>query len=83
MDYYSGTQNEDWRGIGKDESVSMEGAFWNHLPHIKPLYYQVREKDKDWMWAWEGATNYRHDIRIIVNTRRLKELVESALDHMA
>jgi hypothetical protein len=40
----------DYPDPGVNRSVSMEGQLWNHFPHVRTMYYQMRD-GTDWMWV--------------------------------
>ena len=58
-------------------SLTMEASLWNHMRHVRPLYYQV----------WEPSDFARRqpgrDAAVIVQMPRLGYLVRIALDAMA
>ncbi|KAL0481080.1 NAD kinase [Acrasis kona] len=81
MDYFSGDQPEEWRGVMANQSASMEGGYWNHFWHFKTMYYQVFDKS-DWEWDFEGATNTRQDASIVIKMERIKDLIDTALEQM-
>ncbi|CAF1532815.1 unnamed protein product [Adineta steineri] len=78
MDYYV---NVAIHGFSIGESASMEGAFLNHVAHVRKQYYQIYGK-QDYEFDYPGATNAREDASIIVNTTRLQLLIDKALEEM-
>ena len=80
MDFYVNS-NAYWKGeryeIG--ESGSMDAALFNYFPHFRKLYYQVRSAS-DYHLDFPNASNTRFDASIIINTTRLKELIDVAIE---
>jgi hypothetical protein len=82
MDYFSGPKvNDEWRGISSNQSVSMEGSYWNHYWHFKALYYQVFEPS-DYKWDTQDKTNYRQQTSVVIKESRIATLVDTALEQM-
>jgi hypothetical protein len=79
MDFHVTTEQY---GFDKDTSGSMEGAFWNHWNHFKRNYYQVRKQGLDYVFDYAGASDARWYASILVDTTRLQELVDGALEDM-
>ncbi|CAF1058133.1 unnamed protein product [Adineta steineri] len=59
-------------------SGSMEGAFLNHISHVKKHYYQIY-KPKDYKFDYPASTNTREDSSIVINMTCLKLLIDNAL----
>ena len=78
MDYYV---NKAVRRFRIGESGSMDGAFLNHLSHVRKQYYQVYGPN-DYKFDFQGATNTREQLPIVVNMTRLKLLIDKALEEM-
>ena len=80
MDYYVNqhayTKGEKYN-IG--ESASMDAALLNFFPHVHKLYYQIR-RSEDYVLDFSGALNPRYDASVVVNTTRLKELIDISLN---
>jgi len=81
MDYYVNEKahlpGERWN-VG--ESASMDAGLWNYFPHIRKLYYQVRGLH-DFEFVPKNATDSRHDVTIVINMDRLKELIDTAIEN--
>ncbi|CAF4445017.1 unnamed protein product [Rotaria sp. Silwood2] len=60
------------------ESAAMDASFLNYFPHVRKLYYQVRS-DKDYVFDFPTGINSRTEASIIINTTRLQELIDTAL----
>ncbi|CAF3954742.1 unnamed protein product [Rotaria sp. Silwood1] len=81
MDYYVNKAAYRPAAIWKlGESGSMDSAIWNYFPHIRKLYYQVRDPS-DFEFAFPGAINSRYDVQIIIKMPRLKELIDTAIQN--
>ncbi|CAF0915101.1 unnamed protein product [Adineta steineri] len=78
MDYYV---NVPAHGFLRRESASMEGAFLNHISHVRKQYYQIYGR-KDYKFDFPGGKNARDDASIIVNMARLQLLIDKALEEM-
>ena len=78
MDYYV---NKAVHGYRIGESGSMEGAFLNHISHVRKQYYQVYGPN-DYKFDFQGATDTREQSSIVVNMTRLKLLIDKALEEM-
>ncbi|KAJ3217117.1 hypothetical protein HDU67_008494 [Dinochytrium kinnereticum] len=81
-------EKEDSQLIGTrgGESVSMEAPFWNHWPHVKKLYYQIRSKEEmrsDDPTKSINEVSWRDEVSVSVNLERLEGLLEAAFEHMA
>jgi hypothetical protein len=82
MDYYSGPKsNDNWRGILANQSISMEGSYWNHYWHFKTLYYQVFHPS-DYKWDVPRVDNYRQYTSVIVKEAKIVALIDTALEGM-
>ncbi|KAI9351261.1 hypothetical protein BDR26DRAFT_850752 [Obelidium mucronatum] len=84
MDYLENEPN-NWYGTQVGDSISMEAPFWNHWPHVKKLYYQIRGpqdlvSDSDTkpldQISWREGVSYRLDLT------RLDDLMEQAFNDM-
>ena len=78
MDYYV---NVGAHGFSPGQSGSMEGAFLNHIPHVRKQYYQLYGR-QDYEFDYPGATDSRESASVIVNTTRLRTLIDKALEEM-
>ena len=78
MDYYV---NKAVHGYHIGESGSMEGAFLNHLSHVRKQYYQVYGPN-DYKFDFPGATDTREQSSVVVNMTRLKLIIDKALEEM-
>lgn len=78
MDYYV---NVEGFGFQSGQSGSMDGAFFNHIPHVRMQYYQIYGSE-DYEFDYQGATDARESSSIIVNMTRLQLLVDAALEDM-
>ena len=78
MDYYT---NQAAHGYKVGESGSMEGAFLNHISHVRMQYYQLFGP-QDFEFDFPGATNSREQASVKVNTTRLRVLIDKALEEM-
>jgi hypothetical protein len=75
--------------LKKGDSVGLESAFWGHFPHVKKLYYQVRNpaevvkrqiRDRK---HWQPAQLDSRDFSAVnVNEERLRQLIDHALESM-
>jgi hypothetical protein len=56
----------------------------NYWPHFKRLYYQVYDETDVEFDNEQAATekNYKDGASVIIKMDRLKELIDSALEHM-
>jgi Glycosyltransferase 61 len=79
MDYYS-PEDDSLISSRKGESVSMEISLWNVFPHIKKMYYQIMDPQKDIIKDFEGAKLTREDYSVIVDMDRLTFMINSALN---
>jgi hypothetical protein len=78
MDYYV---NSAALGFKVGQSASMEGAFLNHIPHVRKQYYQVYGP-QDYEFDHPQGTGVRDEASVIVNTTRLRLLIDKALEEM-
>ena len=78
MDYYVTVSAY---GYQSGQSGSMEGAVLNHISHVRKQYYQVYGP-QDYEFDFPGTTDAREGSSIIVNTTRLKLLIDKALEEM-
>jgi hypothetical protein len=67
------------------ESLARDGRFWNYWPHIKRLYYQVYDTTDIEYDTPKSALlkDTLNGASVIIKMERLKELVDSALEHMS
>lgn len=80
MDFYVNKNAYlSWERYEEGTSGSMDAALFNYFPHIRKLYYQVRGAE-DYILDFPGASNTRHDASVSVNTTRLQELINTALE---
>ncbi|CAF1157411.1 unnamed protein product [Adineta steineri] len=78
MDYYV---TDPDHGLLLGQSGSMEGAFLNHISHVRKQYYQIYGP-KDYEFDFPGANNAREAASIIVDMTRLQLLIDKALEEM-
>jgi hypothetical protein len=78
MDYYVNTA---LHGFSVGQSGSMDGAFLNHISHVRMQYYQLYGV-KDYEFDYPGASDAREGASVIVNTTRLRTLIDKALEEM-
>jgi hypothetical protein len=78
MDYYVTISAH---GFQSGQSGSMEGAFLNHIHHVRKQYYQIYGK-QDYQFDFPGAHDTREQSSIIVNMTRLQLLIDKALQEM-
>ncbi|CAF1155690.1 unnamed protein product [Adineta ricciae] len=78
MDYFV---TEPGHGYFYGQSGSMEGAFFNHIPHVRKQYYQIYGP-QEYEFDYSGATDAREMASIIINTKRLQLLIDKALEEM-
>ncbi|KAJ3226843.1 hypothetical protein HDU81_007083 [Chytriomyces hyalinus] len=84
MDYYE-REEPNWYGTRKDESISMEAPFWNHWPHVKKLYYQIRgahDLVSDSESKVVEEVNWREGVSYNLDLDRILSLVDQAFDGM-
>jgi hypothetical protein len=81
MDYYVSNETYDEQDQWKvGESASIDSALWNYFPHIRKLYYQIKNQN-DCIFDIPKGKNIRHDASVIINVTRLKQLVDTALQN--
>lgn len=78
MDYYV---NIAAHGYSAGQSGSMEGALLNHIAHVRKQYYQLYGA-QDYEFDYPGASDAREGASVIVNTTRLRTLIDKALEEM-
>ncbi|CAF3253883.1 unnamed protein product [Rotaria socialis] len=78
MDYYVSVAAH---GFHAGESGSMEGAFLNHISHVRKQYYQVYGRS-DYEFDYPGTSDTREQASTIVNMTRLQLLIDKALEEM-
>ncbi|CAF1314992.1 unnamed protein product [Rotaria magnacalcarata] len=78
MDYYVSVAAH---GFHAGERGSMEGAFLNHISHVRKQYYQVYGRS-DYEFDYPGTSDTREQASIIVNMTRLQLLIDKALEEM-
>ena len=81
MDYFVTKHDHPSHNFRVNQSASMEGAFLNHIPHVTKLYYQIHGEN-EYVFDMPGTRNSREHGSIIINTTRLKTLIDKALDDM-
>ncbi|UJR24139.1 hypothetical protein I4U23_027105 [Adineta vaga] len=78
MDYYV---TKSIHGYVYGESASMEGAFLNHIPHVRKQYYQIYGP-QDYEFDYPEASDTREAASIIINMPRLQLLIDKAIEEM-
>ncbi|UJR34019.1 hypothetical protein I4U23_021433 [Adineta vaga] len=77
MDYYVTKPH----GYAYGQSASMDGAFLNHIPHVRKQYYQVYGP-QDYEFDFPGASDTREVASIKINMTRLQLLIDKAIEEM-
>ncbi|CAF1390085.1 unnamed protein product [Adineta steineri] len=78
MDYYV---TDPLQGFNMGESGTMDGAFLNHISHVRKQYYQIYGR-KEYEFDYARGGDARNQASIIVNMARLKLLIDNALEEM-
>ncbi|KAJ3352119.1 hypothetical protein HDU83_008302 [Entophlyctis luteolus] len=84
MDYLENEVN-NWYGTQVGDSISMEAPFWNHWPHVRKLYYQIRgvqDMVSDSASKGIDQVSWREGVSYVLDVARLEALVEQAFDAM-
>ncbi|ORY49772.1 hypothetical protein BCR33DRAFT_713392 [Rhizoclosmatium globosum] len=83
IDYLENEPNNLW-GTPHGESISMEAPFWNHWPHVRKLYYQIRSAE-DLVSDSEKPleeVSWREGVSYVLDMARVGALVDQAFDDM-
>ncbi|KAJ3024318.1 UNVERIFIED_CONTAM: hypothetical protein HDU68_008235 [Siphonaria sp. JEL0065] len=84
MDYLENEPN-NWYGTQVGDSISMEAPFWNHWPHVKKLYYQIRGPQdlvSDSTSKSLEEVSWREGVSYNLDMGRLGALLQQAFDDM-